>query len=103
MARWALQLLENDYESVYRKGSSNHIPYALYFYRRDHSKSSLALDSNLWKLTIPIELRKQVLIENHENKQAGPCGMKKTDAKFLKIIFGAECTLRLRLRNPGQF
>ena len=110
MARWALELLEYDYEIIYRKGSLNYAPDALsrtgekldsvestlsmakekekskeinaewynhiliqvkkkpaenlnwrirdnqlYFCRPDPLKSSLDLDSNPWKLTIPKE------------------------------------------------
>ena len=36
----------------------------LYFFRPDPLKSSLDLDSNPWKLTVPEELRDQVLTEN---------------------------------------
>ena len=59
----------------------------LYFFRPDSLKSSLHLDSNPWKLTIPKELKEQVLRENHDNKQTGHLGMKKTYAKIAEKYF----------------
>ena len=59
----------------------------LYFFRPDPLKSSLDLDSNPWKLTIPKELREQVLKENHDNKQAGHLGMEKTYARIAQNYF----------------
>ena len=50
----------------------------LYFLRPDPLISSLNLDNNPWKLTIPQELRNQVLKVNHDDKQAGQLGMEKT-------------------------
>ena len=59
----------------------------LYFFRPDPLKSRLDLDSSPWKLTIPKELREQVLKENHDNKQAGHLGMKKTYARIAENYF----------------
>ena len=59
----------------------------LYFFRPDPLKSSLDLDSNPWKLTIPKELREQVLRENHDSKQAGHLGMEKTYARIAENYF----------------
>ena len=62
--------------------------YQLYFFRPDPLKSSLDLDSNPWKLTIPKKLSEQVLRENHDSKQAGHFGMEKTYATITENYFG---------------
>ena len=59
----------------------------LYFFRPDPLKSCLNLDNNPWKLIVPKELRDQVLIENHDNKQAGHLGMEKTYARIAENYF----------------
>ena len=53
----------------------------LYFFRPDPLRSSLNIDNNPWKLTIPKELRDQVLKENYDDKEAGHLGMEKTYAR----------------------
>ena len=47
LARWALELLEFDYEVVYRKGSSNLVPHAL-------SRSSEATKSTTFALACSV-------------------------------------------------
>ena len=54
----------------------------LYFFRPNPLKSSLSLDNNPWKLTIPTDIREQVLRENHDSKQAGHIGMENTYARI---------------------
>ena len=67
----------------------------LYFFRPDPLKSSLDLDSNPWKLTVPNELRDQVLTENHDNGQLF-VEVEEQDGKDMqesrKTIFDQECT-----------
>ena len=57
------------------------------FFRPDPLKSSLDLDSNPWKLTIPKELREQVLRETHDSKQARQLSMEKTYARIAENYF----------------
>lgn len=59
----------------------------LYFHRSDPLRSSLLPEINTWKLVIPIELRKQVLCENHDNVQAGHFGREKTYHRIAENYF----------------
>ena len=59
----------------------------LYYFRTDPLKSVLNLDNNPWKLTVPKELREQVLTEHHDNKQTGYLDMEKTYARIAENYF----------------
>ena len=65
----------------------------LYFFKPDPLESCLNLNDNPWKLTIPKELRDQVLRENHYNKRVGHLGMEKHMQELQKIIFSQRYTL----------
>ena len=60
---------------------------AVFFQTINPLKSSSNLNNNSWELTIPKELRNQVLEENHDDKQAGHLGMEKTYARIAENYF----------------
>ena len=60
----------------------------LYFYRPNLDiEEDLGLDDHAWKLVVPMEERKKILIECHDDPTAGHLGREKTYARVPRYYY----------------
>lgn len=59
----------------------------LYHQRPNPLIEELMPDLNAWKLVVPVEYRKEILRENHNEPQAGHFGMARTFQKIMQFYF----------------